>query len=142
MKTYQDRALKLCADYAKLRDDVESMSRKIGAHGQACFDARIAVDGYDDGEPHLTEFFKARKEAMYHDPDYGCSGNPDDGMSEDELKEKCSHCYAALQVINERKTARRQLAHIKRQIVMLGRTAQKSAIKLPVLLRFKTIRNL
>jgi len=105
-----ERALKACADYARLSGVIKALTRTIGESIGRC----NGVDG-DLNTTHLKEAYKPDMqgfppEAVYMEPE-----DIPDYLS------TCSHCLAAHEAIQMRKTARKSLAAVKRHITMLGR---------------------
>jgi hypothetical protein len=134
-----DKALKACADYARLNAEIRRLTKAIGdaldgcpgENGKrACItkpDGQIIFGG-DDDPTHL----KAAYTPETVDGDY-CSGPELEWLSDEAIREHlsgvCPACLAAHGFIQERKSTRRQFGAVKRAIGTIGRAANKRSAK-------------
>lgn len=103
----EQKAVAACIEYTKLSQEIAALTKKIGEYGDACFNESSGT-GYF--EAHLSVFFKSR----WHE---------EDPMTLHDLEDNCEHCFAAYQVILQRKEARKRLGVIKRKLIAIGKKA-------------------
>jgi hypothetical protein len=132
--TPEQKALRACADYARLNAEIrrltselaESLSTCPGMHGSLLaphhpYDAQTERKREADCT-HLKAAYAPEVEGD------GCS-QWTVYMEADEIREylaECPHCLAAHDAIQARKVARRRLGATKRFIGKLGRAAAKA----------------
>jgi hypothetical protein len=124
-----DKALKACADYARLSVEIKRLTKSLGDSLSACPGvnghlqfpsigfSQEEVDRYNADETHL-------KRAYASDTD-------EDGTSwlshseKMEVLSACPHCMAAHEAIQARKAARKSLGAVKRAISLIGRAENR-----------------
>lgn len=126
-----DKALKACADYARLSAEIKQLTKAIGDHLDFCRgvngkrasveleDGRIVYVGDDHDETHL----KGAYTPTITEPTYYSEGETR-YLSDKQIRERlacCPACFAAHEAIQARKAARKSLGATKRFITMLGR---------------------
>jgi hypothetical protein len=124
MSTEADKAIAACVAYAKAQADVRRLTNAIGEALDACrlIHAAKHPDEWTapEWESHLSQAY-----APDHESDYG-----PDYMEPDEqeafLAEKCPHCLAAHQAIQQRKVARKAFGAAKRFVGGIGRRASST----------------
>jgi len=122
-----DKALKACADYARLNSEIKQLTKSIAGALCYCKGVRgtcgIGDDGFQYGEhddpTHLKDAF---------------SGDVDDDghkvwMTDMDIRaylyENCDCCLKAYDFVLERKAAKKSLGVVKRSIGAIGRAANK-----------------
>lgn len=125
--TNEQKALKACADYARLTREIASLKTALGDHLGKCKgvepedapcheDFDVAV-----GDTHLRVAYTPElSESDYFEPYRVWKGDK-------QIRAYlaiCPHCLAAHEAIQARKAARRSLGAAKRQIGLIGRKAQ------------------
>jgi hypothetical protein len=124
--TDEQKALKACADYARLTREIALLKNAIGDHLFRC--PGVEVEVMEEGlpcattEPHLKKAYSGEVVGEW-EPYMRY-------FSDKEIREQlavCPHCLAAHEAIQARKAARRSLGSAKRQITILGRNAAKEA---------------
>lgn len=113
--TEEQKAVKACADYARLNAEIKHLTLEIGAHLGACLDDKEAkevrpletclVQAYAHEEDESGRYFLTAAE-------------------QNEILSKCIYCSAAHEAIQARKASRKSFAAVKRQIGLIGRKAQ------------------
>lgn len=127
----EQKALKACADYARLLDEIKRLTREIGDRLSGCLGV--------DGRLKLPDWASAGEAMEYRKEDethlkQAYRGEVVDGVWEPYLRHYsaselvgqlsvCPHCLAAHNAIQERKQARKSLGAAKRAITMIGRRA-------------------
>lgn len=123
MKTREEKALHLCQEYDRLMTSIAKCKSDIGDGLSDCDRKVSGPDGFDyipDGkQTHLADAF-----------DYGIDEDDEERIylgEQDQLEiiGDCEGCLKAWTAIHERKTARKALGIVKRQIRMLGRGVGK-----------------
>lgn len=118
--TPEQKALKACADYARLTREIASLKTALGDYLGKCPGVRTPELG---DSTHLSVAYTP--EVVESDCDYEYS--PHNVFRTDaEVRAYlsiCPHCLAAHESIQARKAARRSLAAVKRQIGLIGRKA-------------------
>lgn len=109
-----DKALKACADYARLSAEIKRLRNEIGAHLIACLESKEAK-GIRPIDTCLSEAYACEKD---EDGRYFL-----DASEQDEILSKCIYCSAAHEAIQARKAARKQFGILKRSISAIGRAA-------------------
>ncbi|KVL59293.1 hypothetical protein WT01_15810 [Burkholderia cepacia] len=119
-----DKALKACADYARLNVEIKQLTKRIGDLLRYCKGVRgtcgIGADGMQYGHPHDVTHLKHA-----FTPDTDDSGNAvfmTDEEVREYLSEHCDCCLKAYGAVIERKAAKKQLGAVKRSIGAIGRT--------------------
>ncbi len=123
-----DKALTLVRDYARLQDIIQGARKRIGDALEGC----PGINGFrkeeepldlgDDGPPSSAPTERAMNDAVHlsqwysaDEDEYGRREYPDPSEAE------CPHCWAAHQVVQERKRARKALGAVKGSMRKLGR---------------------
>lgn len=137
-----DKAVKACADYARLSAEIKNLTRVIGGAIDKCpgisgkrkytqtFGASELLGS--NGQPYTVECTDESdpthlKEAYTPDVDEGYYDRSRVYMEEADLREflsACPHCLAAHEAIQQRKVARKSLGATKRWITKIGKEAQ------------------
>lgn len=130
--TAEQKALRACADYARLNAEVRRLTREIGDCLAQCKGAEVPVDikdgmsliigGASTTETHLKKLYRGVIVDGYFKPSIRYLN---DKEIRERLMDECGHCLAAHHAIQMRKAARRSLGATKRFIGMLGRAAPK-----------------
>lgn len=130
-----NKALKACADYARLNSEIKQLTKSIGDVLRYCKGVRgtcgIGTDGMQFGEhddpTHLKEAF--RPETV----DDGWSEGRQVWMTDTEIREylyeNCACCLKAYEFVLERKTAKKTLGAVKRAIGNIGRAENKRGVQ-------------
>jgi len=109
----QGKALHLCREYDRLIDRVNDLTKSIGNALNGC---RLAAEGNVDKNgrtiTHLSE--------AYASFDMG-------EAAQLEILSECSSCGIAHKHVHDRKSARKELGIIKRQMRMIGRKGEDEA---------------
>jgi len=113
-----EKALKACAEHARLSAEIKALTKAIGESIGKC----QGVDG-DLNHTHLKEAYEPYiqgfpLEAAYMEPE-----------DVSEYLAVCPHCLAAHEAVQARKAARKSLGAVKRHITMLGRAENARLIK-------------
>lgn len=119
----EQKALRACADYARLSGEIASLKSALGDHLGKCVGVRTPELG---DSTHLSVAYTP--EVVESDSHYEDAHNV--FMTDVEIRKYlaiCPHCLAAHEAIQARKAARRSLGAAKRSISMLGRAANKEA---------------
>lgn len=124
-----ERALKACADYARLNAEIRSLSKAIGDALHYCKGVRgtcgVGSDGWKYGDhddpTHLAEAFRPDT------TDEGSTVWMSDFEIREYLYENCACCLKAYERVLERKAAKKQLGIVKRAIGNIGRAANRRA---------------
>lgn len=125
-----EKALKVCADYARLSAEIKALTKAIGDALDGCpgvngkrasleLEDGAIVFGGDADETHL----KSAYTPILIEPTYYSDGETR-YLSDKQIRERlacCSACLAAHEAIQARKAARKSLSAVKRHITMLGR---------------------
>jgi hypothetical protein len=127
--TEEQKALKACADYARLTREIASLKTALGDHLGKC--PGVEPEGepcHDDfdfavGDTHLKIAYTPHMSSGsdYYEP-------TEVWNNEAQIRAYlavCPHCLAAHEAIQARKAARRSLGAAKRQIGAIGRKAAK-----------------
>lgn len=117
----EQKALKACADYARLTREISSLKTALGDHLGKCTGVRTPELG---DSTHLSVAY--RPEVVESDSHYEDAHNV--FMTDAEIRAYlavCPHCLSAHEAIQARKVARRSLGATKRIIGMLGKKAAK-----------------
>lgn len=118
------KALKACADYARLNAEIKRLTTVIGEHIGKCPGVNGDLQPADDD----GWYARANKDRTHlkeaYTPDV--QGFPPERVfMEDadvlEYLADCPHCLAAHEAIQARKAARKQFAAVKRSIGAIGR---------------------
>lgn len=124
-----EKALKACADYARLNAEIKSVTRLLSDLLSACPGVnghlQLSVDRlFDNAAIDRMNADKTHLKAAY-ESDSDESGRyfltPSEQM---EILSSCSFCVAAHAAIQERKALRKSLGATKRFITMIGRAAK------------------
>lgn len=127
----EQKALKACADYARLSAEVKRLTVAIAVALAGCprVEGRLADLEFETGQA---------LEGVTHVKNAYRGFIPDDAWepylrhySAAELIEQlsvCPHCLAAHEAIQRRKAARKSLGAAKRAITMIGRKAIKEVV--------------
>jgi hypothetical protein len=119
-----NKALKACADYARLSGEIRRLSVQIGEHIGKC----PGVNGDLQPAPDDGWYMRYQKDRMHlkeaYTPDP--QGFPPENvyMEPGDIEEYlavCPHCLAAHEAIQARKAARKQFGIVKRAISAMGR---------------------
>jgi hypothetical protein len=123
--THEQKALKACAEYARLSAEIKRMTRVLSDSLSACPGvngnlqlpafgfSQDAVDRCNADQTHLKSAYES---------DCDDSGRYFLTRTEQlEILAACAHCQAADQAIQARKAARKSLGAAKRQITLIGR---------------------
>ncbi|MBR8025197.1 hypothetical protein KDX27_42130 [Burkholderia cenocepacia] len=117
------KALKACADYARLNAEIKQLTKRIGDLLHYCKGVRgtcgIGADGMQYGDPHDVTHLKHA-----FTPETDDSGNAVFLTAEEILEylnEHCDCCLKAYGAVIERKAAKKQLGAVKRSIGAIGR---------------------
>lgn len=128
-----DKALKACADYARLNAEIRTLTKAIGDTLHYCKGVRstrgVGEDGMQygahDDPTHLSEAFRPETE----EDEWG--GGHQVWMSDAEIREylyeNCPCCLKAYEFVLERKAAKKQLGIVKRAIGNIGRAENRRA---------------
>jgi hypothetical protein len=131
----EQKALRACADYARLTHEIAELKRKVGNHLSKC----PGMHGYlltDSAYADNQTLAKMNADCTHLKAAYTpeVESSPVDHwnvyMTDAEIREYlavCPHCLAAHEAVQARKAARRSLGATKRFIGMLGRAAAKAA---------------
>lgn len=115
--TDEQKALKACADYARLTREIASLKTALGDHLGKCPGVRTPEIG---DSTHLSVAYAPElSESDYFEPYRVWKGDK-------QIRAYlaiCPHCLAAHEAIQQRKAARRSLGAAKRQIGLIGRKA-------------------
>lgn len=130
----EQKALRACADYARLSAEVKRLTRVIGDSLDQCrgvkgersagWDFVAEVTTYHDtpeDQSHLKEAF------IFEIDDDNPYSPSRIYKSDSEIREylsdeaKCPHCMTAYEAIQARKAAKKALGGVKRAISMIGR---------------------
>lgn len=106
-------------EYRAANLSVKEITKKIGENLSSCGD--LSEDGKS---PHLKEAY--RWEAYRRESD-GCfyERHPAyDDPAEEYLKDACPHCYAAHNLIQERKDARQRFGVAKRRLMAMAKALE------------------
>lgn len=118
-----ETALALVLRYSELTKGIKAAKARIGDHMEACkgrSGKRNQIDPVTYDIQLREEDEKGRDKDLHlwywYQPEYG--GNEEPEVFYEEILAKkhgieCPHCYAAHLVIQDRKTMRKQLAHVK-----------------------------
>lgn len=129
-------ALHLVIEYARLQDQIDGARKRIGDALHGCPGVsghRHEVESGDvDGEPYEAPTKRAMKDephlAGWYRPDVD---QYDHRVYSEPSEAECPHCWAAHQVVQERKRARRALGSVKGRMRKLGRAAIASTKEQP-----------
>lgn len=122
-----DKALKACADYARLNADIKQLTKLISGALHYCSGVRgtcgVGEDGMKYGEhdddTHLKSAFTPDKN------DEGYAVWMTDAEIREYLFEHCACCLKAYEFVLERKAAKKALGTVKRSIGAIGRATNK-----------------
>lgn len=122
-----DKALKACADYARLNAEIKEITKLISGALRYCKGVRgtcgVAEDGMQYGEhddvTHLKDAFTPDKN------DEGYALFMTDSEIREYLYENCACCLKAYEFVLERKAAKKALGVTKRAIGAIGRAENK-----------------
>ncbi|MET3631614.1 hypothetical protein [Burkholderia sp. 572] len=117
------KALKACADYARLNAEIKRLTSEIASVLHYCKGVRgtygIGEDGMVYGDPndvtHLKDAFTPDKD------DQGYAVFMTDAEIREYLFENCDCCLKAYGFVLERKLAKKALGAVKRSIGAIGR---------------------
>lgn len=108
-------------EYRAANMAVQEITKKIGEHLSSC--GELSEDGKS---PHLKEAYRWEKE--FSDSRFGfdyCLNYPAyDDPAEEYLKDACPHCYAAHNLIQERKDARQRFGVAKRRLMAMAKALE------------------
>jgi hypothetical protein len=116
------KALKACADYARLNVEIRQLTQFIAETLFECPGVNGAMN--ELGGTDVTHLKDAYTPDVENDP----VDHWNVYMSDIEIREfltVCPHCLAAHQAIQDRKAARRSLGATKRVFTMLGKKVPK-----------------
>ena len=121
----QGKALSLCREYDRLIDRVNDLTKSIGNALNGC---RLAAEGNVDKNgrtiTHLSEAYASfDTDDRWSSADRGYHGE----AAQLEILSECSSCGIAHKHIHDRKSARKELGIIKRQMRMIGRKGEDEA---------------
>ena len=131
-----EKALKACADYARLSAEIKCLTRAIG-------DALSRCRGIKGERPESFDFSEER--VIYYDAENGDHSHLKEAFSfdidedqyspsrvyktdaeiRDYLLESCPYCLTAYEHIVRRKQARKQFGIVKRSISAMGRAENR-----------------
>lgn len=123
------KALKACADYARLNAEIRVLTNAIAEALSKCKGVKgtfgVSEDGMQfgsaDDQTHLKDAFTPD----IVDSDSGYYGPQKVWLSESEifdyLREQCPYCLTAYEHIKARKAARKRFGAVKRAIGAIGR---------------------
>jgi hypothetical protein len=127
--TSDQKALRACADYARLNAEIRLLTKSIsdalhyckGVHGTCGIGDGGMKYGDHDDPTHLSEAFRPDVE------DDGWGAGQQVWMTDVEIREylyeNCACCLKAYEFVLERKAAKKALGAAKRAITMIGRKA-------------------
>lgn len=125
-----DKALELVGKYARLTRAISACKPRIGACLDKCAGAtgkRLLLDEYGCNQYPNDEDQETHLKGWYSDYTYDYQDDPHwVGIGADQLAE-CEHCWAAHQVIKERRELRRQLAGVKGAMTRSGSAPVRKA---------------
>jgi len=121
------KALKACADYARLNAEIKELTKLISGALRYCKGVRgtcgVAEDGMQYGEhddvTHLKDAFTPDKN------DEGYALFMTDSEIREYLSENCACCLKAYEFVLERKAAKKSFGVVKRAISAIGRAENK-----------------
>lgn len=117
------KALKACADYARINAEIKTLTKSIGNALRYCKGVRgtcgVDEEGFQYGDPNDQTHLK---DAFSGDVD-------DDGhrvwMTDAEIREylyeNCDCCLKAYELVLKRKAAKKSFGAVKRSIGLIGR---------------------
>lgn len=120
-----EKALKACADYARINAEIKQLTKEIGEHIGKC----PGVNGDLQAAEDSGWYARANKDRTHlkeaYTPDI--QGFPPERvfMEDADILEflgECPHCLAAHTLIQARKSAKKRFAVVKRSIGAIGRT--------------------
>lgn len=126
MKTNAEKSLELIIQVEKLNIEYRVLSDKIGSHIGKCWESKLNINSFPAVyvEPCLTDWLEKKFETEYsncpvtgREYEYKKPYWTAPQMTEDD----CPHCYAALQVIKERKLLKQKRGRVKGQITKLAK---------------------
>jgi hypothetical protein len=138
--TREQKALRACAEYARLGTEIRELTREIGNALSQCVGIKGQRDAYvdpsqgtiysdnDADHSHLKEVFTPYED--YNEHGYRSKL----WMDKDEIRyyltedEPCAHCLRAYEAVIKRKASRRALGHAKRSISLIGRAAAQESV--------------
>jgi hypothetical protein len=122
-----NKAIKACADYARLNAEVRQLTKSIGDVLRYCKGVRgtcgVGEDGMQygahDDVTHLKDAFTGDVD------DEGHKVWMTDAEIREYLYENCGCCLKAYEFVLERKASKKALGSVKRAIGNIGRAANK-----------------
>ena len=124
----EQKALKVCADYARLSAEIKRLTRLLsdslaacpGVNGHLQLTAEWPFDQESINLMNADETHLKRAYAVYTDEDGSYWSTRSEQL---EILSACPHCLTADAAIQARKAARKSLGAAKRAITMIGRKA-------------------
>lgn len=133
---FETRVITALANHERVLQQVGQMKKQIGAHLAECpvmkkandwnISAQDSKDLYDEKmlvKTHLWGAFNETVEGDYGNPVLMDRDEQQDYLAQDDTG--CEHCYAAWQVIQDRRDVRQELGRARRALRMLGKSALK-----------------
>lgn len=128
--TREQKALRACADYARLNTEIKRLTKAIADMLHYCEGVRgtcgIGTDGMKYGEhdddTHLKSAFTPDTS---EDGYYPTKVWMNDSEIREYLYEHCACCLKAYELVLERKAAKKAFGVVKRSISTIGRAANK-----------------
>jgi len=129
--TSEQKALRACADYARLNAEIKTLTKAIASVLRYCKGVRgtcgVGEDGMQYGEHDDVTHLKS---AFTPDTvDDGCDSPHQVWMTDFEIREylfeHCACCLKAYELVLERKAAKKAFGVAKRSIGAIGRSSAK-----------------
>lgn len=127
MKSNAEKSLELIIQVEKLNIEYKVLSEKIGKHTSDCWESKLNINHFSANiiEPCLTDWLERKFEIDYnYCPVTGREHEVKTPyFTAPQMTEKdCPHCYAALQVIKDRKLLKQKRGRVKAQITKLAKS--------------------
>lgn len=126
-------ALELVGEYARLQDLIHGTRKRIGDALELCPGIRghrkeeESFPGFDGGEAFTAPTERAMADvthlSQWYTPDNDGEGRTTWGEPD---RDECPHCFAAHEVVQQRRGAKRQLGSVKGRMRKLGRKVNRS----------------